>query len=255
MMDKDYILENGILEIYLLSEFNETEQIEVERAINTNSELESIFIDLEANFEKLAFENAINPPPAVKDNLIQSIGTKIIPLQKTKYLRTYLGIASGIAACLFIGFIWLYTNLDQTKKQLQIVENQKLQFSEEINGLNSKIETADKLLDMISSPDVEQYVVKGNSLAPDAQIVNYINHKEKLVVINTKSLPMLDDEHDYQMWADVEGKMINMGLISKNASLVVMNYIEKAESLNITIEPEGGSDNPNVAQLIGNVYL
>ena len=92
-------------------------------------------------------------------------------------------------------------------------------------------------------------------MAPDAQIVNYINHKEKLVVINTKSLHMLDDEHDYKMWADVEGKMINMGLISKNASLVVMNYIEKAESLNITIEPKGGSDNPNVAQLIGNVYL
>lgn len=255
-MDKDYILENGILELYLLSELNETEQVAVEHAINFLSDLKSIFTELEANFEKLAFENAINPPQAVKDNLTQSlVRTKIIPLQKTKSLRTYLGIASEIAACLLIGFIWLYLNLDQTKKQLQIVENQKLQFSKEINGLNSKIETADKLLDMISSSDVKQYVVKGNSLAPDAQIVNYINHKEKLVVINTKSLPILDNEHDYQMWADVEGKMINMGLISKNASLVVMNYIEKAESLNITIEPKGGSDNPNVAQLVGNVKL
>ena len=173
MMDKDYILENGILELHLLGELNESKQIEVEQALTTDVELKGIFNDLEASFENLAFENAINPPTTVKDNLTQSVQTKIIPLQKTNPLKTYLGIASAIAACLLIGLVWLFMDLDQTKQQLKLVENQK---SEEINGLNSEIETVNKWLDIISSPDVTQYVVNGNGLAPNAKIVNYINH-------------------------------------------------------------------------------
>jgi len=72
---------------------------------------------------------------------------------------------------------------------------------------------------------------------------------KKTVVISTKQLPELDDQHDYQMWADVEGVMINMGIIERNKEMLAMNYIENAESLNITIEPSGGSDHPNVLNL------
>lgn len=65
----------------------------------------------------------------------------------------------------------------------------------------------------------------------------------------------LNAEHDYQMWADVEGEMINMGLIDNKKDLLAMNYIENAESLNITIEPLGGSEHPDVSRSISNVYL
>jgi anti-sigma-K factor RskA len=57
------------------------------------------------------------------------------------------------------------------------------------------------------------------------------------------------------MWADVEGEMINMGVINNTENLLAMTYIEDAESLNITIEPAGGSDHPTVSRLISNVYL
>ena len=82
-----------------------------------------------------------------------------------------------------------------------------------------------------------------------------MNHITKSVVINTERLPNLDEDHDYQMWADVEGEMINMGVISKSNKLTDMTYIDHAESLNITIEPAGGSDHPTVERLISNVYL
>ena len=90
---------------------------------------------------------------------------------------------------------------------------------------------------------------------PEAKVVSYVNHKTKSVVINTERLPKLDAEHDYQMWADVEGEMINMGVISKDKNLLAMNYIDHAESLNITIEPAGGNDHPTVSRLVTNVYL
>ncbi len=82
-----------------------------------------------------------------------------------------------------------------------------------------------------------------------------MNHNDKSVFINTKQLPEIDKDHDYQMWADVDGEMIDMGVINKGQSLMAMNYIENAESLNITIEPAGGNDHPTVERLISNVYL
>tara|TARA_R110000868_G_scaffold379114_6_gene644835 strand:- start:10 stop:186 length:177 start_codon:yes stop_codon:yes gene_type:complete len=57
------------------------------------------------------------------------------------------------------------------------------------------------------------------------------------------------------MWADVEGEMINMGVIGKQNQLLAMDYIDNAESLNVTIEPAGGNDHPTVSNLITNVYL
>ena len=57
------------------------------------------------------------------------------------------------------------------------------------------------------------------------------------------------------MWSDVDGEMINMGTLAPNQELIPLKYIEKAESLNITIEPVGGNDHPTVEDLISAIPL
>jgi anti-sigma-K factor RskA len=59
------------------------------------------------------------------------------------------------------------------------------------------------------------------------------------------------------MWSDVNGEMINMGTLGTDNELVSLKYIENAESLNITIEPAGGSgsDHPTVEELVSYVIL
>ena len=68
-------------------------------------------------------------------------------------------------------------------------------------------------------------------------------------------MPKLKENETYQMWADVDGEMISMGLVPTDQELVALAYIDDAESLNITIEPEGGNDHPTVSRLISNVFL
>tara|TARA_R110002049_G_scaffold95397_8_gene234287 strand:- start:11410 stop:12192 length:783 start_codon:yes stop_codon:yes gene_type:complete len=258
MKDKAYILKHGILEQHLLGELNNEDQIIVEQLLNEDTELKSQFETLEANFETMAFENAIPPPKVVKDNLMVSVKSdqaKVIPIDKNNSVKTYFSIAASIAAILLIGSVWMFNKLNKTKQRLQIVEEQKSLLLKDIEGLSKNLEASSKWVGILNSPDTEQYILKGNALAPEAKIVGYVNHKNKSVVINTKSLPKLDDEHDYQMWADVEGEMINMGVIDKQKQLLAMNYIDNAESLNITIEPAGGNDHPTVSNLIANIYL
>lgn len=258
MMDKAYILKHGILEQYLLGELTNDEQIQVDNILKTDADLKKTFDTLEANFEKLAFENAINPPTEVKTNLMQNIKTsqtKVLPLQNKNPLKRYLYVAASIAVFLLLSSVWMYTQLKKSNEQLQIVNEQKELLIKDIDGLKNNLEYTTTYFNIINSPETKQYILTGNDLAPNTKVVSYINHQDKSVIINAEQLPELDDDHDYQMWADVEGVMINMGVIEKNKSLLAMSYIENAESLNITIEPAGGNDHPTVSRLVTNVYL
>ncbi len=258
MMDKAYILENGIIELYLLGELSTDDELVLERLLLEDKELKDEFDSIEANFEALALENAINPPTAVKENLINSLSrdaSKVIPLPKKNPYKSYLAIAASIAALIAIGSVWMYSQWNDTKEDLQIATEQNFSLSKELESLKDNLENTSEYLAVLNSADTEQYILKGNALSPSAKLVSYVNHKQKKVIVNATELPELDENHDYQMWADVEGEMINMGVISKDSQLLAMNYINNAESLNVTIEPLGGSYHPTVSRLITNVYL
>lgn len=257
MMDKSYIQENAVLEQYVLGELNLSEQQKVEMAIQTYPELKAELAQIELNFENLGFENSIQPPTTVKSKLLKEIGT--IPLYAKSSNRNsygvYLGIAASVAALFLVGSIYLYDQLETTKTEFQIVQQENDKLNKNVDSLSAKFAQVDKIYAVISSPDTEKYVLKGNALMPGAVVVSYVNTVEKSVFVNTSQLPALDADHDYQMWADVEGEMINMGLIDNKKDLLAMTYVENAESLNITIEPLGGSQHPDVSRLISNVYL
>ena len=74
-------------------------------------------------------------------------------------------------------------------------------------------------------------------------------------MVSPQGLPNLPDNQTYQMWSDVDGEMIDMGLLPNDKELVTLKYIDRAESLNITIEPAGGNDHPTVERLISYVTL
>jgi anti-sigma-K factor RskA len=260
MMDKKMILENGLLEQYLLGELNAKECAQIEQLLAFDAELKAHFDLLEQDFESLGHENAIAPPPFVKSQLLESIklssnDTKIVELKTNDNTKLYLGIAASIAALLMVGSIWMFNQFNAVKQQLQTVEKNNSELNTTIKKLNNELENNNSLYAAIAHPETEKYVLNGNDLSPKAKVISYVNHNTKSVIINAERLPDLDTEHDYQMWADVEGEMINMGVISKDKNLMAMTYIDHAESLNITIEPAGGNDHPTVERLVTNIYL
>lgn len=260
-MDKKTLLEDGLLEQYLLGELNANECDQIEKILASDAQLRAQFDQLELDFETIGLENAITPPTVVKTELLDTIKTaekkvtKVVSLSKERPNKMYLGIAASIAALLMLSSVWMFSQLNEVQEELQIVKFDNTELNSTIENLNVQLEESNVAYNAIVNPDTEQYILKGNDLAPDAKVVSYVNHNTKTVIVNSERLPELDAEHDYQMWADVEGEMINMGVISKNKTLMAMTYIDHAESLNITIEPAGGNDHPTVERLVTNVYL
>jgi anti-sigma-K factor RskA len=260
-IDKKSLLEHGLLEQYLLGELNADQCEQIELFLAQDTELKAHFNLLEEDFETIGLENSVTPPAFIKSNLLNAVKsahstkTETVALSNNTNTKFYLGIAASIAGLLMIGSYWMYTQLNAVKEQLQMVEINNNELNSTIDVLNVQLKENNASFNAIVNPDTEQYILKGNASLPEAKVVSYVNHQNKSVVINTERLPALDTDHDYQMWADVEGEMINMGVISKDKTLMSMAYIDHAESLNITIEPAGGNDHPTVERLVTNVYL
>ncbi|MDO1499970.1 anti-sigma factor [Winogradskyella maritima] len=260
MIDKKRILDEGLLEQYALGHLNDKDQAQIEFAITNDAELKNALDEIEETIELVALENTQEPPKSIKDQLLQSTSTKetkvvsIAPNPNNTY-KTYLGIAVALATFLMLSNFWMYSEMQEANQNIEVVNEQNNQLIQDLKSLESQFEENNKWMAVLSDPNAETYVLKGNDTAPTAEIVSYINHDKKSVVINAKTLPELDDEHDYQMWADVDGVMIDMGIIPKGEKLIAMTYIENSESLNVTIEPAGGNDHPTVERLITNVYL
>lgn len=256
-MDKKTILENGLLEQYLLGELDVDQTTELENLLATNDDLKAELEALEKDFERIGQENAIAPPTEVKTNLMAYAkgDNAVITLKSHNKMKYLFGVAASIAGLLLLGSFWMYTQLNEVQQRLNTVEGNNEELNRTIEKLNNTLNTKETLFATLSHPDTEQYVLEGNALMPEGKMLSYVNHTTKSVVVNTERLPKLNNDEDYQMWADVEGEMINMGVISKSSQLMAMNYIDHAESLNITIEPSGGSEHPTVSRLVTNVYL
>jgi len=263
-MDKKKIIEDGLLELYLLGELSQEEQLAVEHALQKDSSLKKIYDGMEEDFQKMAFENAVEPPSSIKTSLKQTLESSVEepPVRKLETAmsesgRSYLPMAAAASLALLFALssFWLYNRWKTSENSLLELQEQTSDLQNRLNDLEKNYQDTNQKYRKINDPNVIPLLLVGNATAPNSQAVAYVNHKTKEVVVNPQGLQELEADKTYQMWADVDGEMIDMGIVSNEEDLITLKYIDKAESLNITIEPTGGSDHATVENLVANVLL
>lgn len=261
-MDRQKIIGENLLIPYVTGTLDEEQRMAVERVLAEDKELRETYRQLEADFEKLAMENAILPPEGVLTGLKQKLEGEEGPVirlsgdRKTyTQLRSRLLVAASLAAIFALGAFWFYTQWQDANDTLNSLQLQTADLQERINSLEGTLQLTTKRYQTITDPNAIPLVLEGNEMLPNSRAIAYLNHRSREVVVNPKGLPPLEADKTYQMWADVEGEMINMGLVPTSEEWVELAYIDDAESLNITIEPAGGNDHPTVENLISYVVL
>ncbi|MDX1313906.1 MAG: anti-sigma factor [Eudoraea sp.] len=262
-MGRQRIIDEGLLTPYLLGTLDAKQHAEVSSVLEGDKELQEQYRLLEADFERLAMENAIEPPAEIltglKNQLESEDDSPVIPLSSQNrsitYLRSRLLVAASLAALFALGAFWFYTRWQNTLGDLENLQVQTADLQNRMNSLEGSLTSTTERFQRITNPNVIPKVMEGNELSPESRAVAYLNPVSKEVVVNPKGLVPLEADKTYQMWADVEGVMINMGLVPTDEDWVELTYIDNAESLNITIEPAGGNDHPTVENLISYVVL
>lgn len=263
-MDRKKLEKEGILTQYILGELDRATTQEVEQLLMSDKELFERLLQLEDDFEHMGRENALQPPAHVKIALAEALdsGTSrpadsnpshkaLLPFWKSASWR----IAATVALVFGLSALWLFQQWQSTQSDLEGLRSESQQLTNRLDALEQEINTVNAKYGQVNHPDVIPLVLVGNEQLPNAKVVAYVNHKSQSVVVNTVALPDLKNTQSYQLWADVDGEMIDMGLLDTGEDLIPVTYIDRAESLNITVEPFGGSEHPTVSNLVSYVKL
>lgn len=257
-MDKKIhqFLESGLLEKYLIGDTSKGEAYKVEQYIAKYPEVQEEYELLQDQLELAAKAQAQISPDLLDRIMIELDETPVVQLRRHSF-PNWLSIAATVAAVLFAVTSYVFYN------QNQVLSNENDTIAEEIFDLRSDIDNNNVMLEgvmrqlmKLNNPETQKYVLRGNERAKDLKTVAYINPVDKSSLIDVVSLPKISEEQCYQMWAQIQDRMVNLGILDEaDRNLKPIPYVENAVSLSITIEPKGGNSQASMENSVATIPL
>lgn len=239
-------LQSGLIEKYVLGSTTAKENLEVEHYISNYPEIEEEYNKQQDNLEIMAKANAVEAPKFILDAVLEEITEKpIITLSTTKHKTTWYSIAASFIALIFAGSaLLLLIHNKALVRENQTVVDEIFDLRSDIKKNNDRLDQVMRQFMKLNNPETEKYVLRGNDRAKDLKTVAYINSVDKTSMINVVELPQLPEDQNYQIWAELQDRMVNLGILDpSNKKLQSIPYMEDALSLSITIEKKGVHSN------------
>lgn len=242
-------LDTDLLEKYLIGSTTDAESLQVERYIALYPKVKDTYVELQENLESYAKMHAIKTPEGLKARILASIKG-----EKTGRKRFYqYAIAASFAALLFASAAFFFYSQNQSLQEENDMVSNQIKLLEQ--DMKEQLEDVRNQFIVLNNPKTKKLNVKGNQKAKELKAVAYINPVKKLSYINVSNLPNLPENQCFQMWAEVNGEMVNLGVIKESMAqdnLLALPYSDTAVGY-ITIEPEGGNMTPTVENIVANI--
>lgn len=242
-------LDTDLLEKYLIGSTTDEESLQVERYIAMYPKVKDTYIELQENLESYAKMHAIKTPEGLKARILASIrGEKAGRKRFFQY-----AIAASFAALLFASAAFFFYSQNQSLQEENNMVSNQIKLLEQ--DMKDQLEDVRNQFIVLNNPRTKKLNVKGNQKAKELKAVAYINPVKKLSYINVSKLPNLPENQCFQMWAEVNGEMVNLGVIKESMAqdnLLALPYSDTAVGY-ITIEPQGGNMTPTVENIVANI--
>ena len=266
---KTYI-ESGILELYVLGDLSAEERSDVEAMSKLHPEVKAELDEIEKVMNAVAQNFATEPSFKVKEQFFNQLsfsdeadveGTKteakVIPLNNSNLNFYKLSLAACIALLLVsvVAIVNLNNSLKDSKQQIAQLQTSNQSFANRVNYLDQKVTESDEALNIFTNADFKMVKLNGTVNSPESNILVAWNPKQQKVLLDLRSMkiPVNDKDHQYQLWALVDGKPVDLGVFdaeNKTAGLITMKTIGVAQAFAVTLEPRGGSVNPTMDKMM-----
>lgn len=238
-------LQSGLLEKYLVGDTSMAENLEVEHLIDNHPEISEAYQTLQTNLEIISKVNAVEAPLGILNSVLEKTkeSPKVIEMPKRPKTPWYF-IAASIASFIFAGSsIYLLLKNKELNSENNAVVEELYDLRNDIEKNNSKLDELAVQLKKLNDPDALKYVLFGNERAKDLKTVAYINPVEKTSMIDVISLPKLPENQYYQIRAELEDKMVSLGILDDSERrLQPIPYMEDALALSIAIKNRNEED-------------
>lgn len=285
-MDLSCIISSGDLELYLLGMLPQDEAAKIEQLALLFPEIQEELDRISGSLLSLADTAQVAPAPSVKEGLMQqlqalkeaeeALAAPVIPLQSGRNLNlaahpatpeeapvvampaTRRRTAAWFSAASFIGFLLALGGVIFFASKNKQSQSELAQLQQNVQTLNRSVVelqrdnlAASQMVQMLQSDVYRKIPLKAIPGKPDALVQLMWNTQTKEVFVNNVSLPQTPAGRQYQLWAIVDGKPVDAGMLGNGRNRVQqMKTFERAEAFAITLEQEGGSAVPTMEQMM-----
>jgi anti-sigma-K factor RskA len=279
----DNYISSGAIESYVLGLATAQEAAEVQQLSLQYPEIKQAIADFEASLEAAAFANAITPATSSKEKLMFALqdefAAPIIDTKETinsvaldetstetqqeiavvRKIGTwrYVAAASIILLVISSGFnVIYYSKYIEANKQVVALLNERNTLVADNKSMQVKYSDISASLQALSDTNIIKVPMKGAPGKETNLATVFWDSKTKNVYLYANNLPKVPSDKQYQLWALVDGKPVDAGMLSADCNGVCrISNINKAQAFAITLEKKGGSPTPDLTQLqvIGNV--
>jgi hypothetical protein len=268
---KAYI-ESGILELYILGDVTPEEKLQVEAMAVKYPAIKADLDEIELSMELYAEENEVEPAAHLRGRVLNSILTNLgddstfatnVKEVKTEVKDNIIAFSApktnnfykyAFAACLalllasVVAMVSMYNKLQDSNNQIAALQLDKQHFA---NTVNLK----DQELDVFRDASFKILKLQGTPHSPSSRLTVAWSPVKKKVIIDMSSvkMPVNDKDHQYQLWALVAGKPVDLGVFDENpdsTDMKQMKSIASADAFAVTLEPRGGSVSPTMDQMV-----
>jgi anti-sigma-K factor RskA len=262
---QEYI-ESGSIESCVLGLADQAEQQELERMCAAYPEVRAARDAFEASLEASAMAGAVAPPPALRDSIFEKITqpesgslTQPAPVVELPTPEAYSGAGwkkylVAASVILLAGSavlnIYLYNRYQQSDSLYKDLLAQQQQLAENNNSIQTRLNELETDLSRIKNPNVQPIKMTAVNNTNSLTTV-YWDKNAAEVYLLVNQLPKPEPGKQYQLWAIVNGKPVDAGVIDLEPGdgLVKMKNIPSAEAFAITLENAGGSQSPTLTAM------
>jgi anti-sigma-K factor RskA len=266
--DVKIFIESGILELYVLGDVSLAERQRVEAMIQEHPVVRAELMEMEKALESYAFANAIQPADKQRNKILNSLvinladdrnfssknkTAKVVAMPIDTNTSNFYKYAFAASLTLLIGSLFalynVYGKLQNTSFQLVAATTQNQRISQTVNLM-------DKQLGVFRDTTYKILRLKGTKNLPTGSVMVAWSPAKNKVMLDLKTLdmPVNDKTHQYQLWALVAGKPVDLGVFDKSpgdtANMKEMKSVALAQAFAVTREPRGGSVNPTMSEMM-----
>jgi len=252
-------ISSGIIESNVLGLVSDAERQEFEDYCAQYPELAEARDSFERALESTLQNEAVTPPAHLKSKIQTLLIKPETEFEKSHELKHTeapvhkMGMWKWLAAASVILLAFaLFWGISNNNKYNKIQESNR-ELKEKLDQHAAELAELKKDASTLQKQGMKLASLQGTQNAPGSFANIYWDTTTKDVYLLINNMPRPPTQQQYQLWALISGKPVDLGVIEyslwqKNL-LVKMKNVHNAEAFAITLEPKGGSVNPTMDKM------
>lgn len=268
-------IESGVLELYVMGDLGPDDRKDVEAMAAKHPEVKQELEQIQNALEGYAEVYSVTPPQGMRDRVINDLllvtnediqvephtraeeETRIVKMSSgsTSFYKFAFAASVALLVLSVSALFVLYNQLEDSRQQIAVLQQDNQTITSNANYLNNQLAASNESLSIFQNPEVKLIKLAGQKIAPEASLVVAFNPKkeEVMIVMGAAKMPTNDEAHQYQLWALVDGKPVDLGVFDTQTDATGMKRMKSigtVQAFAVTLEPRGGSVNPTMEQMM-----